>query len=94
MPPGFSIHKTSLTLMSVSDTPVEHTVITDGLARISIFIATPRTGVDTSFAQGSFYQGSLNTYMCGFNSQQITVLGEVPQSAVEVIGTSIEFFRK
>ena len=89
LPPGFSIHKISRRLMSTSDEPVHHMVVSDGYASVSVFIIKPRNADEMQ--EGPSRYGSINTYSRGFNDHQITVMGEVPIATVEMIGTSIMY---
>ena len=88
LPPGFSVSKISQRLMTTSDEPVHHMVVTDGVASVSVFIIKPRK-LSTMF-EGLRRRGSINAFSRGFDDHQITVLGEVPNATVKMIGTSIE----
>ena len=88
LPPGFSVSKISQRLMSTSDEPVHHMVVTDGVASVSVFIIKPRKL--SNMFEGLRRRGSINAFSRGFDDHQITVLGEVPNATVQMIGTSIE----
>ncbi len=87
LPPGFSVSKISQRLMSTSDEPVQHMVVSDGVASVSVFIVKPRK--PRQFYEGLSQRGSINAFSRGFDDHQITVLGEVPNETVKMIGTSI-----
>ena len=89
LPPGFSVSKISRRLMSTSDEPVQHMVVSDGFATVSVFIVKPREL--NGLHEGRSRHGAINTFSRGFNDHQITVLGEVPDATVEMIGTSIMY---
>lgn len=65
----------------------EHYVYTDGLATVSVFVeradeqAEPLTAVSTL--------GSAHAYVTTVDGYQITAVGEVPPSTVEMIGASL-----
>ena len=88
LPPGFTVSKVSQRKMPTSDEPVQHMVISDGVATVSVFIIKPRSS--QSIREGSSRRGSINAFSKGFADHQITVLGEVPNATVEMIGLSIE----
>ncbi len=89
LPPGFSVSKISRRLMSTSDEPVQHMVVSDGFASVSVFIVKPREL--NRVHEGRSRHGAINAFSRGFNDHQITVLGEVPNATVEMIGTSIMY---
>ena len=89
LPPGFAVSKISHRLMSTSDEPVQHMVVSDGYATVSVFIVKPREL--NRVREGRSRHGAINTFSRGFNDHQITVLGEVPNATVEMIGTSIMY---
>ena len=88
LPPGFSVSKISQRLMTTSDEPVHHMVVSDGVASVSVFIIKPRES--KRFFEGLSRRGSINAFSRGFDNHQITVLGEVPNETVKMIGSSIE----
>ncbi len=87
LPPGFSVSKISQRIMTTSDEPVHHMVVTDGVASVSVFIIKPRK-LGNMF-EGLSQRGSINAFSRGFDNHQITVLGEVPNETVKMIGSSI-----
>ena len=87
LPPGFSISKISQHIMSTSDEPVHHMVVSDGVASVSVFIVKPRQS--KRLFEGLSQRGSINAFSRGFDDHQITVLGEVPNETVKMIGSSI-----
>ena len=87
LPPGFSVSKISQRLMTTSDEPVHHMVVTDGVASVSVFIIKPRKL--SNMFEGLSRRGSINAFSRGFDDHQITVLGEVPNETVKMIGLSI-----
>lgn len=87
LPPGFSVSKISQRLMTTSDEPVHHMVVSDGVASVSVFIIKPRKL--SKMFEGLSRRGSINAFSRGFDNHQITVLGEVPNETVKMIGSSI-----
>lgn len=89
LPPGFSLSSVTRRLMSASKKPVQHMVITDGLASVSVFISE----IDESKQayKGAHSKGVINAYARDLNQHQITVVGEVPEGTVKSIGESIYY---
>lgn len=89
LPPGFSLQSVSRRLMSASNNPVQHMVLTDGLASVSVFIS--KVDDPENMYKGAHKQGVINAYARDINQHQITVVGEVPQGTVKMIGSSITY---
>lgn len=66
---------------------VEHMVYSDGVASISIFISNHNPS-DTVAPKGA-HVGGVNVYKSMQGDKQITVMGEVPQSTVQMIGHNL-----
>jgi len=86
-PPGFILSSVSRRLMSASKNPVQHMVLTDGLASVSVFIR--KNDVSQHAYKGAHKKGIINAYARDLNQHQITVVGEVPEGTVRMIGASI-----
>lgn len=89
LPPGFSLRSVTRRLMSASNNPVQHMVLTDGLASISVFIS--KADDPEQMYKGAHKQGVINAYARDLNQHQITVVGEVPQGTIKMIGSSISY---
>ncbi len=89
LPPGFSLQSVTRRLMSASNNPVQHMVLTDGLASVSVFIS--KVDDPSHMYQGAHKKGVINAYARDLNQHQITVVGEVPQGTVKMIGSSITY---
>ena len=87
LPPGFSLRSVTRRLMSASNNPVQHMVLTDGLASVSVFIS--KVDDPEQVYKGAHKQGVINAYARDLNQHQITVVGEVPEGTVKMIGTSV-----
>lgn len=87
LPPGFSLSSVTRRLMSASKSPVQHMVLTDGLASVSVFIS--KVDDPQHVYQGAHNKGVINAYARDLNQHQITVVGEVPEGTVKMIGSSI-----
>ena len=96
LPPGF--RKTRELKRMVSDTPVQpgaapsqrevsQIVFSDGLAAISVFIE-PGT---QSRTEGSLQQGAMNVVGKRQGEFWLTIVGEVPSTAIRQVANSIEY---
>lgn len=90
LPAGFDIISHSVKAMSASPNPVQHFVLSDGLASVSVFIAIP-TGLERKQKpdQENRY-GAMHAKVALKNKHLITVVGEVPLSTVRYIFQAIE----
>lgn len=89
LPPGFSLQSVTSRLMSASKSPVQHMVLTDGLASVSVFIS--KVDDPDHVYKGAHKKGVINAYARDLNQHQITVMGEVPQGTVKMIGSSVTY---
>ena len=87
LPPGFSLSSVTRRHTSVGKSPVQHIVLTDGLASVSVFISQVKD--PRHFYKGAHNKGVINAYARGLNRHQITVIGEVPEGTVRSIGESV-----
>jgi len=85
MPPGFVLSINNKRPIAASSQPVQHMIISDGVASISVFISKSTDDID----EGLTPHGVINTYAKTLRDHQITVVGEVPDNTVRMIGESI-----
>lgn len=88
LPPGFRMVVHEQQLMPGMQEPVEHMVFTDGLATVSAFMA-PRTA--THKFKGISRMGAITAYARTVDDFHVTVVGEVPQSTVEMLGNQLRY---
>jgi sigma-E factor negative regulatory protein RseB len=86
LPTGFRLVSTQREELPGNDTPVTHILYSDGLAQVSVFVAT-KDG--KKVAQRSTV-GASNSYSVEIGDYQVTAVGEVPAIAVEQIATSMQ----
>ncbi|MDQ7015464.1 MAG: MucB/RseB C-terminal domain-containing protein [Gammaproteobacteria bacterium] len=88
VPEGFVLTSQTEKTMNSNSTPVFHTVYSDGLASVSVFIEklTP----EKERFQGASKMGAVTVYGRMMGEHQITVVGEVPLQTVKLIAQSIE----
>jgi sigma-E factor negative regulatory protein RseB len=89
MPSGFMISARYKQQMPNSTQPVEHVIISDGLASVSVYIE-PFNAESQSFI-GSSRMGAVNIFGSVLDDHKVTVVGEVPISTVEMIAKSIQY---
>ena len=88
MPDGFKISEHGTQSMSMSKDPVDHMVLTDGLAMVSIFIE--KLDMNPQAEEGPANMGGVNTYAVQKNGSQVTAVGEVPRKTVKLIANSVQ----
>ncbi|MEO8064383.1 MAG: MucB/RseB C-terminal domain-containing protein [Pseudomonadota bacterium] len=88
LPPGFRMATRSAQAMPGSSEPVAHLVYTDGIASVSVFVeARP---ANSAGAEGPARVGSSSAYSTVVDGHQITAVGEVPPSTVELIAKQVK----
>lgn len=87
LPQGYMMAESNHHRLPTSKWPVEHLVYTDGLATVSVYVEKLQ-GKDDSL-HGVSHMGAVHAYGNVVDKHQVTVVGEVPQQAVELIGNSI-----
>lgn len=88
MPQGFSVTRTSRKQMPMKKHMVEHIVLSDGLATVSVYIEKV-SGKDVF--KGASKMGGVNAYGRQVNNHQVTVMGEVPPETVQQIADSVAY---
>lgn len=87
LPPGFELVLHEQRRLPGSEQPVEHLLLSDGLASVSVYIE--KTAPDDGFS-GHSQMGAVNAYGRLLDGGiQITAVGEVPAVTVEAIGESV-----
>ena len=85
LPAGFQAVSQHLDELPNSDDTVTHIVFSDGLANVSVFIATV-SGVSNG---GASRVGGSNSYSVNHGDYEITAIGEVPAQTVKQIATTM-----
>lgn len=86
-PPGFKRMMALKRVLPGARMPVNHVVYTDGLAAVSVFIEP----VSDKTTPGLSSHGAVNVYTRVLSDHQVTVLGEVPQDTITLIGDAVSF---
>lgn len=86
LPPGFSEVKRVQRLDPVDKKPIEHILVSDGIASVSLYI---KEGSDEGFDPGNKRLGAVNVFSRRAGDFQITVLGDVPAETVKAIGMGL-----
>jgi len=89
LPPGFRITEEAMRYIASSKKPVQHIIIDDGLASLSVFIAPPQK--DEQVVEGIFRSGGLNANTRLIADHVVTVIGEVPVKTVRLIAESVRY---
>jgi sigma-E factor negative regulatory protein RseB len=88
LPPGFRMANRSAQAMPGSSEPVAHLVYTDGIASVSVFVEARKP--NSAGAEGPARVGSSSAYSTVVDGHQITAVGEVPPSTVELIAKQVK----
>jgi len=86
LPKGFDITLHSKRNAGKQAKEIDHFVLSDGLASLSVYIEDDDVGL-----QGSSTMGTVNAYGNTISGYQVTAVGEVPAMTVERIAKSLRF---
>ena len=87
IPKGFSVAGQSLKPMPMKKHLVQHFVLSDGLATVSVYIEKSLT--DEQALEGESSMGSVNAYGRRVDGHRVTVMGEVPKATVKQIAEAV-----
>ena len=87
MPKGFHIASQSLKPMPMKKHLVQHFVLSDGIATVSVYIEKPMA--DDQVLEGETSMGSMNAYGRQVADHRVTVMGEVPRATVKQIAEAV-----
>lgn len=93
LPQGFKQVFFSRKPLHKSDQPVDHLLLSDGLASVSVYLETKKaeTSPDSRVPEGIHSVGAINSMSRTLVDSQLTVLGEVPAPTVKFIAEGIKF---
>ncbi|WP_411726356.1 MucB/RseB C-terminal domain-containing protein [Methyloglobulus sp.] len=93
LPQGFKQIFFSRKPLHQSDQPVDHLLLSDGLASVSVYLETKKaeTTPDSRIPEGIHSVGAINSMSRTLVDSQLTVLGEVPAPTVKFIAEGIKF---
>lgn len=90
LPEGFALKEHVYALDTEERTPDgEHMLFSDGLASVSIFIE--KFADDETPFKGVSRMGAVNAFGTVVNGHQVTVVGDVPEETVRMMGQSVTF---
>ena len=89
IPKGFSVTSKVRKKMPMKKNDIEHFVLSDGLATVSVYIEKAGSGQGL---EGSTRMGGVNAFGRTLKGHTITVMGEVPKQTVKLIADSV-FYR-
>jgi len=87
IPDGFRVTSVTKRPMAANLNPVQHMVLSDGLATVSVFIS--RAGSLDDLYMGVTQSGALHAMAVPAGEYQVTVVGEVPEPTVRMIADSV-----
>ncbi|NIR62131.1 MAG: MucB/RseB, partial [Gammaproteobacteria bacterium] len=86
LPPGFKLIEQGGYRLPGSRSPVEHMVFSDMLASVSVYIESQ---ADEERFEGHSRMGAVNAFGTTVDGHPVTVVGEVPEATVTLIGRSV-----
>lgn len=86
LPDGYQLVNVMQRSLPMSNSQIEHMVLSDGLAGVSVFIQETENVPTEESVQS---MGAVNAYMRAFGGRLVTVIGEVPVAAVKAIGDAL-----
>lgn len=87
VPPGFRLMTRDVRQMRSEGEVVEHLLFSDGLSAVSVYAALTTAG--TKAFEGLSHMGAVNAFGRRVGAHQLTVVGEVPQATVQLIGGAV-----
>ncbi len=91
LPPGFELVFHSMREIPGAPGPVEHFVLSDGIATLSVFISEILT--DTILEEGAGQSGCMNMYSRITDNFHLTVMGAVPEKTIQFVAKSLHYRR-
>jgi sigma-E factor negative regulatory protein RseB len=88
LPPGFRVVMRSQKPAAGGAGIVEHVLLSDGLSAVSVFGMQP--GATEQLFSGFSHMGAMNAYGRTVGAFHVTVVGEVPQTTVRLIGDGFQ----
>jgi sigma-E factor negative regulatory protein RseB len=92
LPKGFKQIFFSRKPLRQSDQPVDHLLLSDGFASVSVYLETRKANVSSnpSVPEGMHTVGAVNSISRTLADSQLTVLGEVPAQTVKFIAEGVK----
>lgn len=87
VPHGFALVTHNRKMAKNKQVPVEHMVLSDGMASVSVFIEPVSDG---RALEGASSMGAVNAYGSVQKNHKIVVVGEVPAATVKLINQHVE----
>ena len=92
LPQGFKQIFFSRKPLHKSDQPVDHLLLSDGFATVSVYLEPKKadTATDSHIPEGMHTAGAINSMSRTLADSQLTVLGEVPAATVKFIAEGVK----
>ena len=92
LPQGFKQIFFSRKPLHKSDQPVDHLLLSDGFASVSVYLESKKTDTpsDSRIPEGMHSVGAINSMSRSLADSQLTVLGEVPGSTIKLIAEGVK----
>jgi sigma-E factor negative regulatory protein RseB len=92
VPQGFKQIFFSRKPLRQSEQPVDHLLLNDGFASVSVYLETQKaaTTTDSHIPEGIHSVGAVNSMSRSLGGSQLTVLGEVPATTIKFIAEGVK----
>ncbi|MFK7892532.1 MAG: MucB/RseB C-terminal domain-containing protein [Granulosicoccus sp.] len=88
LPRGYREVAETYSLKAISDEPVSHVMLSDGMSSVSVYVEYSLAGEKVT-VQGHSQMGAINAYSLSTPSALITAVGEVPAATVKALAEAV-----
>lgn len=89
LPSGYVKQSEAVRDMDVSDKPVSHVMVSDGMASVSVYVEYVVKAQQQTHTLGHSRMGAMNAFSHSLENAFVTVVGEVPKHTVEAIALAV-----
>jgi len=89
LPSGYAEINEAFRKMDISDDPVSHVMVSDGMASVSVYVEYVPDNQQQAQTMGHSSMGAMNAYGHSLKTAFVTVVGEVPKETVKAIALAV-----
>ncbi len=93
LPSGYVKISENLREMEISDDPVSHVMVSDGMAAVSVYVEFVPQSQQQTQTLGHSSMGAMNAFGLNLGDAFVTVVGEVPKETVEAIASAVRIIQ-
>jgi len=87
MPQGFRLEKASRHRLAITNAPVDHLLLSDGIVSVSVYISDPHGAAAMPSLRGTQGSTSMATYQMG--DREVAVVGEIPMDTAQRMARAV-----